>query len=824
MALDTGFTAILLHFDGADGGTTFTDESGLSWLRTSATTETDQKKFGTSSGYFPGAAYLYYPDHDNFYIRGDFTSDFWVRFTDFPSAGGYYQFWCHNQDTNNYCTFCFTNVAGVHSLNFEYKTGGVSTINFTKALSSNLSLNTWYHIRLCRAGNNFKFYLNGSKVGTTETSAAVLPNFTGNFYIGAWSGGVSCFVGYMDEFRLVNGKAVVTGDSFIPPVQAYSLQSVDDAYTIHSMHFDGWDARTVVLDQSGIVWSLVGNAQLDTAQKKFGESSLLLDGTGDYLYTVDNALYTLGTQDFCVEMWVRWNALPSASTNQIIWTNRTGDTQRIAFYIYNTAGVYSLRAKYWVGGVEVFGIMRDITVATGTWYHVAWTRESLVHRLFLDGTQLGLSAPDGTSFEDFTGYIYLGTSNGSVEFFNGWIDEYRFSKGTARYTASFTPETAPFGPIIPHSDSLTYIEDHPTIDNTIALNLPQFSVDLDSSWHLHVLDVTLPLLTTSLHGLTGGIGSIDVPLPLFQYNASGIPGNIGNIDLDLPLPESQLYGAGLLDLSLPIFDVNTNLLVGAAGKLNAVLPKLAVEVLSHLDGTGRLNLTLPNLSVYLGGLQHGFGFLAFNLPPLGFSGTGLTGAVGSINLNLPQFQATVHSYHAGLARMDIVLPAMVLNAFGRMIPATVTYKGVVINTKNMSVTEYEGFQFNSLGSAGNVHLGANETGIYAFRGNRQGSGFVESRIKGGSLDFGRSVLTAPKDVWLTMRSNGQLVMTVQSDEGDEYEYDVTGLTTALHEERVKLGRGLKGRHYAFGLKNVEGSDFDLNRLAVMVESLKNRRR
>ena len=84
------------------------------------------------------------------------------------------------------------------------------------------------------------------------------------------------------------------------------------------------------------------------------------------------------------------------------------------------------------------------SISVDTWVHVALTRQGNTLRAFWGGTQVGA---DGT----FSGSIYINSAdlfigalrdgNGS---YDGWIDEFRLTVGVARYTANFTPPTAPF--------------------------------------------------------------------------------------------------------------------------------------------------------------------------------------------------------------------------------------------------------------------------------------------------------------------------------------------------------------------------------------------
>src|SRR5262245_43415513 len=81
-----------------------------------------------------------------------------------------------------------------------------------------------------------------------------------------------------------------------------TIPVTNDSFTKIEHHYNGADASTTILDTnaggSPHTWTANGNAQLDTADFKFGGSSLLLDGTGDFVDTPDHTDFTLGTSDF----------------------------------------------------------------------------------------------------------------------------------------------------------------------------------------------------------------------------------------------------------------------------------------------------------------------------------------------------------------------------------------------------------------------------------------------------------------------------------------------------------------------------------------------
>lgn len=221
-----------------------------------------------------------------------------------------------------------------------------------------------------------------------------------------------------------------------------------DSYTKSLLHFDGTDAATTFTDETGKVWTAAADAQIDTAQKKFGTASGLFDGTGDYISTPDHADWNFGTGDFAIDLWVRFNALPTKAggTNYVMpLVGQVTDASNGWFFIIWTqnGGDYTLRFYSESGGVAVYSHnIAFASAATATWYHFVVSRASGVSYIFVDGTLLSSVAASGT-LPDLASDVQVGTAaamfTSTIQNFNGWIDELRISKGIARWTADFTP-------------------------------------------------------------------------------------------------------------------------------------------------------------------------------------------------------------------------------------------------------------------------------------------------------------------------------------------------------------------------------------------------
>ena len=85
-----------------------------------------------------------------------------------------------------------------------------------------------------------------------------------------------------------------------------------------------------------------------------------------------------------------------------------------------------------------------------TWYHIAVVKYSNVTKVYTNGVT-GASGTYPTSFADTTNYrteniLRIGDTSTTADpyAFNGYIDEFRITKGIARWTANFTPDTSPY--------------------------------------------------------------------------------------------------------------------------------------------------------------------------------------------------------------------------------------------------------------------------------------------------------------------------------------------------------------------------------------------
>ena len=173
----------------------------------------------------------------------------------------------------------------------------------------------------------------------------------------------------------------------------------------------------------GSAFTADGNAQLSTAQAKFGSASLLLDGTDDFVNSDENI--DLSSGDFTVDMWIR----PTSVTGyKGLWQSGTSSLLNVYLIGDQVQGTVA-------GSTTLF--LSSTRVSANVWTMISVEREGNVHRLYINGA---LEASSSTGNRPDDGVFAIG-KNGFGDF-NGYIDELRLSS-VARYGGtSFTEPTA----------------------------------------------------------------------------------------------------------------------------------------------------------------------------------------------------------------------------------------------------------------------------------------------------------------------------------------------------------------------------------------------
>ena len=372
-----------------------------------------------------GVGYLLAPASSNFQYPGDFSVEMWV-YTTTSNIGPLWGTASAGQGDQIYLN-------GTTSIFYD-----LTSFTYFNSASSVVQY-AWSHICITRQSGTLRVMINGILIGTKAQAGTLGSSTTapGIFIRGGLDDQVAGPT-YMTDLRVCKGSVPTSYQTSSTTLGATIFTPPTQAVTTTSQGATAGDVKLLVnYTNAGItdataknVLETVGNAQISTTQSKFGGSSMAFDGSGDYLTGPLGQQATFGTGDFTIEVWIYWNSIASGSA--VMFGSGVGWT----LYIFPN------NKLQWgtISPQTPANLLQGNTVlATGRWYHVAITRQSGTVRMWLDGVLDG-SVTD-TSNYSAPGVVNIGISH-SNNFFNGYMDDLRITKGYARYTANFTPPTS----------------------------------------------------------------------------------------------------------------------------------------------------------------------------------------------------------------------------------------------------------------------------------------------------------------------------------------------------------------------------------------------
>jgi len=363
-------------------------------------------------------------------FTGDFTLEAWVYPTvtaagdwgliDARNSGGAAQNWV------------WTLTGYSNGFLMKFYTAGVDRNNATR-----IPAYAWTHVAAVRTGTTLKYYINGIvDANTFSLSGTISGAASGDVFLlntkdytvsAAWGS-----EGYITDLRVVNGTGVYT-TNFTPPTAP--LTAITNTTLLLSSTNAG------IVDASGRNdLGTVGDAKISTAVKKYGTGSMVFDGTGDYV-TCPTSVAAFGSSSFTVEAWV-WFTSNTAGYQPICSNYGSGDGQG---WILITESNNTLTAYFSTGGSWTYTLTSSYIPTINVWTHIAVVRNGTTGTLYANGVSVGTVSMSTGTLAVVAGPFSIGYYPyfpGGARSFNGYIDDFRITKGVARYTANFTAPTS----------------------------------------------------------------------------------------------------------------------------------------------------------------------------------------------------------------------------------------------------------------------------------------------------------------------------------------------------------------------------------------------
>ena len=429
------YVTMLLHGDGTNGAqnNTFLDSSTNNFVitRNGNTTQGTFTPYGSNwSNYFNGSSdYLTVASNAAFqFSTGDFTIELWYYMSSL-TGGNQHLVDMRGASSTALAPLLYVTSGGV----LYYYTAGTNQIT-----GATLSVGQWYHIALARSGTSTKLFVNGAQSGSTLSDST---NYIqSSVYIGRASDAAGGYVnGYESNVRIVKGTAVYTA-AFTPSTTPLTAITNTSLLTCQSNRFIDNSSNTFTVTSNGSpsVQRFSPFSPTTAYSTSVIGGSGYFDGSGDWLETSLLAT-TFGSSNFTIECWLYYQ----------------GDGRIYANYRSDPGNVNG--TELLMIGTDIYfplyqantnpGLLLQVAhgMALNTWNHIAVTRSSSTFTIWINGVSKttgsyasALNSPDAT-------VTYIGRRNwqGNANYLTGYISNFRTVIGTALYSSTFTPPTAP---------------------------------------------------------------------------------------------------------------------------------------------------------------------------------------------------------------------------------------------------------------------------------------------------------------------------------------------------------------------------------------------
>lgn len=347
---------------------------------------------------------------------GDFTMSFWVYPLSAAASWG-----------NTILRWGGWNVYRITS------TGGISWGNDGFGISSTPAntcpLNTWTHFAASRTSGTLKLFINGTQV-TSISDGNNYTISTNELVVGGYGTAVNNWHGYISGVRVVVGTGLHTSN-FTPDYVPTAVANTK--LLLNFQTADIFDSRCKSPSYT------FGGVATDIATYKYGNASLSFSGaSGTYLLVPGSTDVWMGTGDFTIETWIR-PTLITGLIRGIFGINTTASNSNgFALAINNTNSKIGLR----IAGTTWGTLESSSTIPLNTWTHIAMVRTSGSVKVYINGVA-EITTTSGGSTNFTAGDFVIGREYSDVDDrFQGNMDDFRVTKGLARYTGTFTPPSA----------------------------------------------------------------------------------------------------------------------------------------------------------------------------------------------------------------------------------------------------------------------------------------------------------------------------------------------------------------------------------------------
>ena len=347
----------------------------------------------------------------------------------------------------------------------------------------------------------------------------------------------------------------------------------------------------------------------------------------------------------------------------------------------------------------------------------------------------------------------------------------------------------------------------PHVTASLTLDTPNYGTTAKS----------LPKITAALDAVIPGVMTVARKLPRVTAAFEGSVSSLLDAAITLPKITAALEGgAQTNDMALPAVTGNLDALTAVLGNIDSAVPKLTAAIDAQATASATMNAVLARVQSNVDAVAGLIGSITGLARPVAGALEGATTATGGIVAVLPTVEFSTSAATTTYGSIGARLPR---TPYGELVARMALVHALthVMNTVSTAVTAFENYQFNSFAKIGGKYYAADDTGLHRIDdGKLDETAAIQWAIQTGLLDFRSAMQKRMSDFYLAMRSEGDVTLTVSTDELDPYEYSLKPYEIeTLKQRRDLIGKGMRGRYWQFGLSGDSDFDMDAYNMAVV---------
>lgn len=310
--------------------------------------------------------------------------------------------------------------------------------------------NKWVHLAATWDGKTMCLYVDGSQKATSTPATVPVNNNNSHNMLkighqtpSAPQNTIPHFNGKMQGIRI--SKKVVYPSNFNTPVALLENPCPDHPQCSEViLHLQPTVNGADIADKSNNNHLIAAtNVPVDDSSIFDGQNTMNFAGNGRFLSVTHNNLFNFGSNDFTIEMRIKFNSQPTVDNggtgtvvmahgdNQVSWMIYGTGANHLSFHCGLVAG-----GSGWIGSAQ---IMDSINLQQ--WYHIAIVKKSGTLTTFVDGVMFRQSSHAAALNSSNSALIIGKSDRPSRTHFNGSIQDLRISS-KAVYSSNFTPSNS----------------------------------------------------------------------------------------------------------------------------------------------------------------------------------------------------------------------------------------------------------------------------------------------------------------------------------------------------------------------------------------------